>query len=112
LYNLEARLLFGVLCADVNGTPKVFSRPLYNRLALREDGDLLDLELIAQASWLETPILDVATFGFKRHSGKSSTTFRSAWRMYAGAVRLRLRRAKPGGPFLIQAGSAERSSAA
>jgi hypothetical protein len=32
--------------------------------------------------------------------------------MYAGAVRLRLRRAKPVGPVLIQAGSAERSSAA
>jgi glycosyltransferase involved in cell wall biosynthesis len=112
LYNLEARLLFGVRCADINGTPKVFSRPLYNRLALRQDGDLLDLELIAQATWLRTPILDIATFGFKRHSGKSSTTFRSAWRMYSGAVRLRLHRAKPGGSVLIQDGSVERSSAA
>jgi glycosyltransferase involved in cell wall biosynthesis len=91
LYNLEARLLFGARCDDVNGTPKVFERQFYDRLALAQDGDLLDLELIAQATRLGVPVVDVPTFGFQRHGGKSSTTFRSAWRMYGGALGLRLR---------------------
>jgi hypothetical protein len=112
LYNLEARMLFGIRCADINGTPKVFSRTLYSQLALTEDGDLLDLELIAQATRLEVSILDVPTFGFKRHSGKSSTTLRSAWRMYSGALRLRFCRPRPVLPFVLKAGSTERSSGA
>jgi glycosyltransferase involved in cell wall biosynthesis len=92
LYNLEARVLFGVRCNDVNGTPKVFSRALFGQISLTQDGDLVDLELIAQATRLRASIVDIPTFGFKRHGGKSSTTLRSAWRMYAGAVRLRLQR--------------------
>jgi glycosyltransferase involved in cell wall biosynthesis len=94
LYNLEARLLFGVRCHDVNGTPKVFSRMLYDQIRLTQDGDLLDLELIAQATRLRAAIVDVPTFGFKRHGGKSSTTLRSAWRMYTGAMGLRFQRQK------------------
>ena len=96
LYNLEARVLFGVPSRDVNGTPKVFARALYDRLALTQDGDLLDLELIAQAVRLGTTIQDVSTFGFKRHGGKSSTTFRSAWRMYVGAAPAPARAAEMG----------------
>ena len=102
LYNLEARLLFAVGCDDVNGTPKVFARGVYDRLALAQGGDLLDLELIAQASRLGVPVVDVPTFGFPRHGGKSSTTFRSAWRMYAGALGLRLRT-----PRAVRAAKAE-----
>jgi glycosyltransferase involved in cell wall biosynthesis len=112
LYNLEARMLFGIPCADVNGTPKVFSRTLYSQLALTQDGDLLDLELITQATRLEVSIQDIPTFGFKRHSGKSSTTLRSAWRMYSGALRLWLRRPRPVLPHVHEAGPPERSSAA
>ena len=95
LYNLEARLLFGVRCDDVNGTPKVFERRLYDRLLLAQDGDLLDLELIAQATRLGVPVVDLPTYGFHRHGGKSSTTLRSAWRMYGGALGLRLRLPRP-----------------
>jgi glycosyltransferase involved in cell wall biosynthesis len=110
LYNLEARILFGIRCADINGTPKVFSRTLYSQLVLKEDGDLLDLELIAQATRLKVPIRDVPTFGFKRHSGKSSTTLRSAWRMYSGGFRLRFSAPRPVTATLLVAGSAERST--
>jgi glycosyltransferase involved in cell wall biosynthesis len=103
LYNLEARVLFGVRCHDVNGTPKVFSRGLYDQISLTQDGDLIDLELIAHATRLKALIVDIPTFGFKRHGGKSSTTLRSAWRMYAGALRLRLER--PGAAVGVVTGS-------
>lgn len=92
LYNLEARLLFGVRCRDVNGTPKVFGHELYRRLRLTEEEDLLDLELMAAATRLGVRVVEEQVRGFRRHGGKSSTTFTSAWKMYAGALQLWLAR--------------------
>jgi hypothetical protein len=91
LYNLEGRALFGLSCTDVNGTPKVFARDLYEQIGLAEDGDLLDLELMAGAARLGVPVIEIPTTGFRRHGGKSSTTLASAWHMYAGAFTLWLR---------------------
>lgn len=88
LYNLEARLLFRVAAADVNGTPKLFSREVFERAQLASQGDLIDLELMAQAARLGVPIAELPVTGFKRHGGKSSTTLASAWNMYSGAWRL------------------------
>jgi hypothetical protein len=88
LYNLEGHLLFGIRAQDVNGTPKVFSRELYCAGHLGESGDLLDMELMAQVVRRRIPIVEVPVQGFQRHGGKSSTTLKSAWKMYAGAVRL------------------------
>lgn len=90
LYNLEARLVFGLRCSDVNGTPKVFSRRLFESASLKEPGDLLDLELMVGAHRHEVPIVEIPVRGFSRHGGKSSTTLKSAWRMYHGALRLRI----------------------
>jgi glycosyltransferase involved in cell wall biosynthesis len=89
LYNLEARVLFGIRVRDVNGTPKVLPRTLYDRLDLHSLDDLLDLELLAQAARRGVPIVEMPVAGFKRHGGRSSTGFRSAWRMYVGALALR-----------------------
>jgi hypothetical protein len=88
LYNLQGRVLFGLRCTDVNGTPKVFARSLYERVKLAEDGDLLDLELMAGAARFGVPVIELPVTGFRRHGGKSSTTLASAWHMYAGAVKL------------------------
>lgn len=89
LYNMEGRLLYGIRARDVNGTPKIFSRELYQRLRLFSEGDLLDLELLAKVARLGIPVLEMPVQGFKRHGGKSSTNLRSAWNMYAGALKLR-----------------------
>ena len=88
LYNLEARLCFGVRCGDVNGTPKVFSREFYRSLRLSAAGDLLDLELMAAAVRQRVPVDELPVRGFRRHGGKSSTTWKSALNMYGGALRL------------------------
>jgi len=88
LYNLEARWLFGIGCRDINGTPKIFGRQLYEELNLTAEGDLLDLQLVSGAARRGYPILEIATHGFQRHGGKSSTTWKSAWNMYTGALRL------------------------
>jgi glycosyltransferase involved in cell wall biosynthesis len=88
LYNLEARLCFGVRCGDVNGTPKVFPRAFYESLRLTSTGDLLDLELMAAAVRRGVPVDELPVRGFRRHGGKSSTTWKSALKMYGGALRL------------------------
>lgn len=93
LYNLEARVCFGVRTGDVNGTPKFFARDLYQSIKLTADGDLLDLELMSWVARRGVPIVEIPVRGFKRHGGKSSTTIRSAWNMYAGAIGLWLKRA-------------------
>jgi glycosyltransferase involved in cell wall biosynthesis len=90
LYNFEARLCCGVHCRDVNGTPKIFSRAFYESLSLASTGDLFDLELIAAAGRRGMPIIEIPVQGFSRHGGRSSTTLWSAWKMYAGALRLGL----------------------
>jgi glycosyltransferase involved in cell wall biosynthesis len=92
LYNLEGRLLFGIRARDVNGTPKLLSRELYAGLDLRSPGDLLDLELMAKAARRGVPVVELPVKGFARHGGKSSTRLGSAWRMYVGALKLRLSR--------------------
>jgi glycosyl transferase family 2 len=89
LYNLEARILFGLRARDVNGTPKMLSRSFFEGSALGSTGDLLDLELLAKAHRMGLPIVDFVVTGFKRHGGRSTTGLLSAWGMYAGAVRLR-----------------------
>ena len=88
LYNLECRALFRLGCRDVNGTPKVFARELLDRVTLASDGDLLDVELLSKARRAGWRILEVPVEGWKRHGGKSSTNFKSAGRMYAGALKL------------------------
>jgi glycosyltransferase involved in cell wall biosynthesis len=97
LYNLQARLCFGLRCRDVNGTPKVFSRDLYRAMRLTATGDLLDLEIMNWATRLGARVVEVPVQGFRRHGGKSSTTFKSAWKMYTGAFRLWLAQARQAG---------------
>lgn len=89
LYNLEGRCLFGVQVADVNGTPKMLSRQLYRRMHLASDGDLLDMELLAKATQLGVPIVEMPVRGFRRHGGRSRTNLASALRMLMGAFALR-----------------------
>jgi hypothetical protein len=89
LFNCEARLLFGLGSDDVNGTPKLFAADFYRDLRLTADGDLLDLELMAHARRRGVPIREIPVAGFRRHGGRSTTTLKSAWNMYVGALRLR-----------------------
>ena len=89
LYNVEGRLLFGFQAADVNGTPKIAARAVLQSLPLRSQGDLLDLELMARVTRQGLPIVEMEVEGFRRHGGRSSTGWKSAWRMYVGAVGLR-----------------------
>ncbi len=88
LYNLECRALFDLSSWDINGTPKVFARSCTPLLALSRDDDLIDAEFSMLCRRAGYPLLEVPIFSSRRHGGRSTTTLRSAVRMYWGAYRL------------------------
>jgi glycosyltransferase involved in cell wall biosynthesis len=89
LYNLECRYLFDLAYWDINGTPKVFPRSLTPLMNLDENSDLIDLEFNAICRRMDYQVLEVPIFSKTRHSGRSTTNLRSAYRMYTGAFELK-----------------------
>jgi glycosyltransferase involved in cell wall biosynthesis len=88
LYNLECRYLFDLAYWDINGTPKIFPRSFAPLMNLQENGDLIDLEFNAICRRMNYPVLEVPIFSKSRHSGRSTTNWKSAYRMYTGAYQL------------------------
>lgn len=88
LFNSECRLLFGLTVRDLNGTPKVFARRYREPFALKDDGDLLDLELLIRCQEHGVPVLEVPITSTQRHGGLSSTKLATAYGLLSGAVRV------------------------
>ena len=88
LYNLECRIFFDLPYWDVNGTPKAFPRSFEKLLKLTHDDDLLDAEFNVVVARERYPMIEVPIHSARRHGGKSTTNFRSAWNMYAGVYRM------------------------
>jgi len=84
-YNVQCRTLFDLPVWDVNGTPKVFRREALQALDLKEDGDLIDLELVVKCKLLGLQMLEVPIVSEVRHGGESTTNYASAIKMYWGA---------------------------
>jgi glycosyltransferase involved in cell wall biosynthesis len=89
LYNLECRALFDLPYWDINGTPKVFYRRQAALMELTRSDDLIDLEFNAICRRESYEVIEVPIFSTSRHSGRSTTSLASAYRMYAGALQLR-----------------------
>ncbi len=88
LYNFECRGLFALATWDVNATPKVFSREIYEALQPKSEGDLIDLEIYVKCKRLGIVTLEVPIYARSRSSGESTTNLRSAARMYWGAFQM------------------------
>jgi glycosyltransferase involved in cell wall biosynthesis len=89
LYNVECRLLFDLGTWDINGTPKLFPRSFGSLLNLDQDGELIDAELLAICQRERYPVIEVPVLATARSGGVSTTTYRTALRMYRGAVQMR-----------------------
>jgi glycosyltransferase involved in cell wall biosynthesis len=89
LYNLECRALFDLPYWDINGTPKVFHRRQTALMELTRIDDLIDLEFNAICRRESYEVIEVPIFSTSRHSGRTTTTLASAYRMYVGALQLR-----------------------
>lgn len=88
MYNLECRALFDLAYWDVNGTPKVFPRTFDRLLGLTRDDDLIDAEFLAACRKHDYPLIEVPVLSTRRHGGKSTTSLRSAYRMYWGVYQM------------------------
>ena len=88
LYNLECRAFFDLPVWDVNGTPKIFPRSFAPLLSLSSDDDLIDAEFNAICRRENYPVLEVPVLSTRRHGGKSTTNYQSAFKMYWGAYQL------------------------
>jgi glycosyltransferase involved in cell wall biosynthesis len=88
IYNLECRAFFDLPVWDINGTPKVFPRAFDKLLSMSRDDDLIDAEFSAICRRENYPILEVPVLSTRRHSGKSTTNYGSAIKMYWGAYEL------------------------
>ena len=88
LYNLECRALFDLPYWDINGTPKVFSSSFSRLRELKSEDDLIDLEFNIICRTEGYRVLEIPTFSASRYSGRSTTNWVSALRMYTGALRL------------------------
>lgn len=88
LYNWESRLLFHLVCSDVNGTPKFFPRGFASLFELSCDDDLIDLEFLRICHNKGYPLLEVPIFAGQRHGGESTTRIKTALRLYAGAFHM------------------------
>jgi glycosyltransferase involved in cell wall biosynthesis len=88
IYNLQCRMLFDLAYWDINGTPKVFPRSFAPLLSLTRDDDLIDLEFNAICRREEYRMLEVPIFSTSRRSGKSTTNYGTAVRLYWGAYKM------------------------
>ena len=85
LFNAECRALFGFRTKDVNGTPKVLPRALFDQLVLKIDGSLFDVEIFLQCELKGAKIIDRRVPFTPRFGGKSGTNLQLSAKLYAGA---------------------------
>jgi hypothetical protein len=85
---LECRALFDLSYWDINGTPKVFPRKFDKLLALTREDDLIDAEFNVICRRENYPVIEVPILSYRRHGGRSTTSYRSAVRMYLGALQM------------------------
>ncbi len=89
LYNYENRLLLGTPLWDVNGTPKVIPAKYLADLNIFSEGDLIDAEIMAKLYRKNVQLVEILITSTKRISGKSTTKFGSALKMYRGLFKLK-----------------------
>jgi hypothetical protein len=89
LYNLQCRMLFDLAYWDINGTPKVFPRAFTPLTNLQQNGDLIDLEFNAICRRENYQTIEVPIFSTSRRTGRSTTNWLSAYRMFTGALQLK-----------------------
>lgn len=89
LYNYENRKLLGTPLWDVNGTPKIIPSKYLAGLDIISEGDLIDAEIMAKLFRKNVQLVEILITSTKRISGKSTTKFSSALKMYRGLFKLR-----------------------
>ncbi len=78
LFELEFQLFSGYKQTDVNGTPKLLQKDLFNEFELSDSGVFIDSELVFKAHQKGIEFIDLPFFNYKRLEGKSTTNTKMA----------------------------------
>ena len=76
ILELEFALFSGIYQSDINGTPKLLEKALFNDLNLVENHVFIDSELTFKARNREVVFTDVPFYNYQRLEGKSTTTLK------------------------------------
>jgi len=87
VYNIFCRVFFRIPNRDINGNPNVFSRATYNKLKLKFTDSMIDLELLEKTKRLHLPVVEVPVFDYSRHGGKSTSNFKTIFRLMKEVIR-------------------------
>jgi glycosyltransferase involved in cell wall biosynthesis len=78
-YNLLMRWVFGLQSKDVNGPPKVISRPVLEAMQLKSTNQFLECEMMLKAQRMGLTICSIDVEFRAREGGKSSIGFSDCW---------------------------------
>lgn len=90
VYNVIAKLIFGLQSMDINGTPKIIRSKYVKHEEFISTNIAFDLELLLKikkknVSWIEIPV-----FSQKRKTGFSTTNLKSVWEMFSYMLKFKL----------------------
>jgi glycosyltransferase involved in cell wall biosynthesis len=85
-YNTLCRALLSVSTRDVNGTPKAFPRSASALRNLQREDDLIDLEFMWRCATSALLVAEVPVYADERRGGRSTTGYRTAWRLCTEAI--------------------------
>lgn len=89
IFNILNRIVLKTPIWDVNATPKVIPRHIFNILELHSNGDLIDAELMFEAYKKKIPIVEIPIQQTVRKAGKSTTNWKSALMMFIGIFEIK-----------------------
>ena len=89
-YNrLFMRILFGKITNDVNGSPKIMKRGIYERLRLESKDWFIDTEVMVKCKCLNARVGEVSAVYAKRRVGKSKVKFYIAMEFLKNMLKFR-----------------------
>ncbi|OGG53696.1 hypothetical protein A2851_02310 [Candidatus Kaiserbacteria bacterium RIFCSPHIGHO2_01_FULL_53_29] len=88
-YNVLNRLVLKTPIWDVNATPKIIPKKVLDLLSPTSLGDSIDAEIMYKAFRKGIPIVEIPIRQIERKSGKSTTNWMSALKMFIGLLYIR-----------------------
>jgi len=88
--NFMTRILFGLPIHDIDGKPKAIRKEVFNKVAMKFKGWMVDTELIARARYEGFRISEIEVKHYRRISGKSKVSMVSTFKVFLDLISLRL----------------------